>query len=67
MKFLHVAVQDSIITIWALVDTEAPLISRRFKVIGTGGAITDYEKFLGTVFQGPLVWHVFDCGEVEFE
>ena len=63
---LHVAVQYGNIIVWALVDPEAPLISRRFKVIGTGTPIntTGDEKFLGTVFQGHLVWHVFDCGEV---
>ena len=61
MKPLHVAAQYSNITVWALVDPEAPLISQRFKIIGTGTpiTITGHEKFLGTVFQGHLVWHVF--------
>ena len=64
---LRVDQQYGNIILWALVDPEAPLISRRFKVIGTGKpiTITGHEKFLGTVFQGHLVWHVFDLGEVD--
>jgi hypothetical protein len=49
------------ITIWALVDPDAEMIERFFMVRGTGHPVelrTD-QKFLGTVFDGPFVWHVW--------
>lgn len=49
------------ITMWALVDTDAPVIDRYFMVRGTGHPVelrTD-QKFLATVFDGPFVWHIW--------
>ena len=51
------------ICIWTMVDTEVTLIKRRFHIRGTGQPIditfpdVDY---IGTAFDGPFVWHVFD-------
>lgn len=52
------------ICIWALVGIPAnPSKPRRFRVAGTGhpleGMFTK-ANFIGTVFNGPFVWHVFE-------
>jgi hypothetical protein len=66
-KLLHVGFQHSHVTVWALVDPEAPLVERQMAVFGTGWEISekDAERYVGTV-QVPygLVWHVFDLGEI---
>lgn len=51
------------IVIWAMVDPEAPKVRRLFTVYGTGREIPAYGRnasFVGTVFIGPFVFHVFD-------
>ena len=65
---LSVGVQDGKIMAWALVDTDAPKEGRLFRIYGTGmllGPLSTaraYEsRFLGTVFSGPFVWHVFEA------
>lgn len=56
----HVAQQGYQPCIWAEVDTDAPLVERSFRVFGTGHAIPDGFAFVGTAFDGPFVWHVFE-------
>lgn len=48
--------------LWALVDPEAPQVTRKFKIVGTGFPMDEAGKFLGTFFLGhlPFVFHVFD-------
>lgn len=50
------------ICVWALVDPSAIKIKRTLYIFGTGQpvpqAITG-SSFVGTVFDGPYVWHVF--------
>lgn len=53
--------------LWAIVNTELPIIWRRFTVVPTGGDIPIHwqytTKFVGTVLSpggGELVWHVFE-------
>jgi len=48
--------------IWAEVDTDKPGIARVFKVFGTGSPMYNKTKsdiFLGTVFEGAFVWHIY--------
>ena len=49
------------ICLWAIVDPEADTEPRRFYVRGTGhpfpASLAD--KYVGTAFDGPFVWHVF--------
>jgi len=59
------------IPVWAVVESDAPLVSRIFYIVGTGNPMTVLEEahdyhYIGTVTQaqGALVWHVFDGGEV---
>lgn len=53
------------ITLWALVEPDAPMVARRLVVIGTGWE-QDFAglMYLATLQDGDLVWHVFDGGEV---
>ena len=49
--------------VWALVDPDAPMRERRFRVVGTGHPFPDAEecRFVGTVqTRVGLVWHLFE-------
>ena len=50
--------------VWALVDPDAPMRERRFRVVGTGHPFPDADecRFVGTVrtLRG-FVWHVFEA------
>lgn len=49
--------------IWALVDPETATTPRVFMVVGTGWSMEDEIdnwEFIGTVRQGPYMWHVFE-------
>jgi hypothetical protein len=63
---ISVGVQGDDITVWAMVDPGAPLVIRDIKVMGTGDpqavSCCGY-AFVGTVFLGAYVFHVFDRGE----
>jgi hypothetical protein len=52
--------------VWALVDTDAELEHRQFRVVGTGHDLTGETigTHVGSVLSlgGTLVWHVFDMG-----
>jgi hypothetical protein len=77
-KLLSVAVVGDDVFLWALVDTEAKMAVRRFRLAGTGHPLTAASveahpldmvqlanKFVGTALThgGSLVWHLFDMGE----
>lgn len=49
--------------IWAIVNPENELESRKFTIVGTGwpmGHELDNWKFIDTVKQGPYMWHVWE-------
>jgi len=49
--------------VWAVVDPNRELSKRMFLVIGTAHPLPDEVKlsrFLGTVRQGPFMWHVYE-------
>ena len=51
--------------IWAIVDPDAPLIDRVFRLVGTGHPIAQSKLlYIGTFQQhaGALVWHLFEVG-----
>lgn len=68
-EVLHVAVQGTQACIWALVDPEAQVVGRQFRVVGTGRFVPAIApgKYVGTfmLLEGLLVLHVFDEGEVQ--
>lgn len=57
---------DSHILFWAIIpDTSAPKVYRRFVVVGTGEQLPPGGlDYIGTVFQGPLVWHLLELTDV---
>lgn len=55
-----VAMQGRSPTMWADVDTSRAVRPRMFVVRGTGHDVPDGAKYLGTAFDGGLVWHVFE-------
>ena len=60
--FLSVDMQDRQLCLWAQVDTEAELVEMQLEVYGTGHEILDHgmSVYIGTAFDGPFVWHVFE-------
>ena len=55
-----VGMQDDAIHAWAENPDGEPLtVTRTFRVIGTGWDVPD-GTYLGTVFDGPYVWHVYE-------
>lgn len=49
--------------LWALVDPTAETEPREFIIVGTGHALLGHREsytYLGTVQNGPLVWHAFE-------
>ena len=59
-RLIKVARQAGELTLWALVDTEAPLAPHHFEVCGTGHPAPPDSSYVGTVFDEPFVWHVFE-------
>lgn len=65
-EILSVGMQRDKFCLWAIVDPERPKESRRIMLRGTGHNMPDFTippKFLGTVFQGIYVWHLFEVEE----
>jgi hypothetical protein len=60
-KVLSVGVQNDNIMIWAVHDDDAPERSVKIRVLGTGHSFVGVleSDFVGTVFIGRLVFHVF--------
>lgn len=61
-KIIHVAMQGDTLMLWAEVEPDAQMESRRFAVAGTGWLVPP-GKHLGSVFQEKFVWHVYDMQE----
>lgn len=49
------------LTLWAEVNPDKPTVERTLFVRGTGHPLPDGAiSFLGTVMDGPFVWHVYE-------
>jgi len=56
-----VQLQGGQLMAWALVSPDAPIVNRRFRVIGTGNPVPDVAMtYRGSVQMGLFVWHVFE-------
>ena len=66
-KLLSVQVQYGYPCIWAMVDTNWPIMKRHITIAGTGHDLSSrlMGKFIGTIqlSDGELIFHVFDGGE----
>lgn len=61
---LSVQVQENQPCMWVLVDTNQPVITRRFRIFGTGFTNLDelgkFWNFISTFQMPPFVWHLFE-------
>lgn len=68
-RLVHAHEQAGEVCVWAEVDPQAPLVTRRITAAPTGVSIIVEAKYVGTahlVEHGtPIVLHVYDGGEVE--
>lgn len=55
----HIAMQNGVVTLWALVNMEHMPVKRRFHIVGTGHE-APCGHYLGTVHERVFVWHVFE-------
>lgn len=63
-EILTVQMQGNYAFIWALVNTSAPRIKRKFEIFGTGHIVNNSveRRYIGTYQEmgGALVWHLFE-------
>lgn len=62
-QLLSVIEQAGTLMLYALVDPTYAKSPRTILIVGTGNAepyICSIDRFIGTVKQGPLVWHVWE-------
>lgn len=70
-QILHIARQTRFplrLSLWALVDPDAPPVERQIQLVGTGhGEVPDEgATFIATYQEASgYVWHFFDRGEVQ--
>ncbi len=59
--FVKADYQGDNLCVWVAVDTEAKLAPKQIQIVGTGGYFSATSSiYIGTVFRGPLVWHIFE-------
>ncbi len=63
-SILDVQVQDGELVFWALVYTQTPMKEHQFLLVDTGEEMPEGPStYIGTVQDGPTVYHLFE----EFE
>lgn len=68
-RVLCVQVQHDHPQIWAMVDPDAPMVTRRFRVVGTGHGIeAPIGPYVGTfqLYGGSFVGHLFEEGSAQW-
>lgn len=56
---LHSSRQEPDICLWVEVNENNEFINRDFLVIGTGWEVPQNSVYIGTVFDGSYVWHIY--------
>lgn len=60
-QVLRADIQNGALVLWALVDPSERHYDRRFRIAGTGHAITHtIDRYVSTVYIDSLVFHVFE-------
>lgn len=60
-SWLHVEREGpATLTLWAVVDPDAPPVRHQLHVRGTGHPLGEVGPHIGTVLDPPFVWHVFE-------
>lgn len=54
------AMQHGVPTVWAEVDSNAPTVTRRVQIFGTGHPLPEGAVYLGSCDHGQFVWHLFE-------
>lgn len=63
---LHVGMQydvsylEDVVCFWMVDDPDAPKMTRRFEVVGTGHALPTGGEPRGSVQHGQFVWHLVE-------
>ena len=68
-KIIHIEIQYGKPTLWAVVNTESPIKTKKFKLIGTGHPIELNNKlnYLKTFSESIFIWHLFeDLKEINY-
>lgn len=60
-RVIRVDKQGSVPCMWAIVNPGNAIEQRQFVIYGTGQKIDSKitQHYIGTFFDGPFVWHVF--------
>lgn len=59
-RILHVGIDpEGRICLWAAIDHTAPKRDVEIRIAGTGEWLSRVGSYIGTVVDGPFVWHVF--------
>lgn len=60
--FISSQFQNGVLCLWGIVNPDNILVQRTIDIIGTGNPFRHpyTSKFIATVQQGPLVWHIFE-------
>lgn len=57
-RFIACQKQEKMPCLWAMVDSDAPLVERAVWIRGTGQECPT-QGYVGTIQDGPFVWHFF--------
>lgn len=60
VKPLTVQYQDGVPCLWVEVRHQAESAEHRFRWFGTGHPIPDDALYVGTLQEGPFVWHLYE-------
>ena len=52
--------QNDKLCLWAVCDPDAQLVTRKFRLYGTGQDIDKDCLYIDTYYHGPLVLHIFE-------
>lgn len=50
----------NILQAWFVVNPDATPVKRHFLTVPTGGSVPADYTYIDTIFDGPLVWHIFE-------
>ena len=53
-------IQGDSFCIWAIVNTDNPIVERTFTIVGTGWELKGNECYIGMVQQNGFVWHCLE-------
>jgi hypothetical protein len=58
---MYVAMQNGVVTLWAMSDAEFDPYELTFFIVGTGHLLDGEASYCGTAFDRQFVWHIFQA------